>query len=259
MNKMRAQLRVSMLRMKLAIWIVLGAIVVSAILNFTINAALQSDPQRDAQEVESALGELRELTGDDSLQIEVPSELENVDVSSANMLFVLLPLLAIMLPLKTFRTMMNFGDSRKRYFAGLIAIYTGAALLLALCNSLWWPFEQHVLRNYGHTYNLIEVFGWNQFGPIGIFLYMTAFCFFVLTLFNLLFSNLKSPVSWVLWVVLIAAIPIGTSIPSLRVHVADFFIALLFNDSLIAGIGLNLLLSAVFVAGAWMFTRRRTF
>ncbi|CAM3305168.1 MULTISPECIES: hypothetical protein [Saccharibacillus] len=259
MHKMGAQLRVSLLRMKLAIWIVVAVIVVSTIANFTVNAALQGDPQRDAQEVSEALDEVRAVTGEDSLQIEVPEEIENVNVSAGNLLLILLPMLAIILPLRTFRTMMNFGDSRKRYFAGLLLVYAVSALGLALCNSLWWPLEQNVIRDYSQTYNLIEVFGWDGFGAVGIFLYQAAFYFFVLTLFNLLFSGVKSPVSWVLWAVLIAAIPIGTSIASLRVHVADFFLALLFNDHLAAGVGLNLLLSVVFIAGAWLFTRHRTF
>jgi len=259
MNKMGVQLRVSMLRMRLAILLVIGAIAVSTIANYTVNAALQGDPQRDAQDVAAAVGELRDLTGDDSLQIEVPSEMENVNVSSANMLLLLLPVLAIVLPLQTFRTMMNFGDSRRRYFVGLLLIYAGAALVLALCNSLWWPFEQNIIREHSQTFNLIEIFGWDRLGTVGIFLYQAAFYFFVLTLFNLLFSRMKSPITWILWAVLIAAIPIGTSIASLRVHVADFFLALLFNDSLIAGMGLNLILSAVFIAGAWLFTRHRTF
>lgn len=259
MNKMKVQLQVSWLRMKLAIWILVAAIGVSVIANFTINMALGNDPQQDAQDVAAAVGELRELTGNNDLSIEVPSEMENVNVSSANMLLVLLPLLAIILPLKTFRPMMNFGDSRRRYFAGLLGVYAVSAVLLALVNSLWWPFEQNVIRTHSQTYNLIEVFGWEQFGFIGAFVYQTVFYFFVLALFNLLFSGLKSPISWVIWTVLIAAIPIGTSIASLRVHVADFFLALLFNDSLVSAIGLNLGLSLVFVAGAWLFTRRRTF
>ncbi|WP_037289574.1 hypothetical protein [Saccharibacillus sacchari] len=259
MNKMKVQLQVSWLRMKLAIWILIAAIAVSVIANFTINMALGSDPQQDAQDIAAAVGELRELTGNNDLSIEVPSEMENVNVSSANMLLILLPLLAIILPLKTFRPMMNFGDSRRRYFAGLLGVYAVSAIILALVNSLWWPFEQNVIRTYSQTYNLIEVFDWEQFGFIGAFLYQTVFYFFVLTLFNLLFSGLKSPISWILWTVLIAAIPIGTSIASLRVHVADFFLALLFNDSLVSAIGLNLGLSLVWIAGAWLFTRRRTF
>ncbi|MEJ8304415.1 hypothetical protein [Saccharibacillus sacchari] len=259
MNKMKVQLRVSWLRMKLAVWILLAAIAVSMATGIIVNAALDSDPQQDAQDVAAAVGELREITGNDELQIEVPSEMENVNVSSANMLLTLLPLLAIILPLQTFRPMMNFGDSRRRYFTGLLGVYAVSALLLALVNSLWWPFEQNFVRIYSQTYNLIEVFGWEQFGTVGAFIYQSVFYFFVLTLFNLLFSGLKSPISWIIWTVLIAAIPIGTSIASLRVHVADFFLALLFNDSLINAVGINLGLSLIFIAGAWLFTRRRTF
>jgi len=57
---------------------------------------------------------------------------------------------------------------------------------------------------------------------------------------------------------LIAAIPIGTAIPSLRDHVGLFFKALLFSGSLLTGVVFNLLLYFVFVAGGWLFTRGRT-
>ncbi|MEJ9217105.1 hypothetical protein P4H46_02620 [Paenibacillus glucanolyticus] len=56
----------------------------------------------------------------------------------------------------------------------------------------------------------------------------------------------------------IAAIPIFTSIPSLRHTLADGLQALLFNDSLLQGFGLTLLISLVLLAGGWWFTARRT-
>ncbi|MCQ4085985.1 hypothetical protein [Saccharibacillus sp. JS10] len=256
MNKFTAQLQVSWLRTKMTIWIVLGLIVVSFVADFTINQMFVSNPQQDIAE---AVGELREVTGNNQLEIQIPADVENVNVSPANLLLLLLPILGIALPLKTFRPMMNFGDSRRHYFVRLLMIYGFVAVLLALFNSLWFPLDKSGIREYVQTYNIIEVFGWNQFGAIGIFFYQVCFYFFVLTLFNFLFARPKSPVTWIIWAVLIAAIPVGTSIAYLRHYVAEFFIALLFNDSLVLGMGLNLGLSLILIVGAWLFTRHRTF
>ncbi|MDO3409395.1 hypothetical protein QWJ34_06440 [Saccharibacillus sp. CPCC 101409] len=228
MNKLGVQFRASFIQIRPALWVVIGLIAVSMIADFTVNMAL----------------------GDSA---------ENVQISSGNMLLALLPIVAILLPLRTFRQMLNFGASRSEFFKGQIAIYAFAALLLALFNSLWWLLETGFIRDYRQTINILEVFHWTQFGPVGMFVYQTVFYFFVLTLFNLLFSGLQSAAGWVLWVLLIAAIPVGTAIASLRVHVADFFLALLFNDSLIAGMAVNLGLSLAFLAGAWLFTARRRF
>jgi hypothetical protein len=66
-------------------------------------------------------------------------------------------------------------------------------------------------------------------------------------------------ISWVIWLFFIVAIPISMSIEALRHKVSAGFITLLFNDSLLQGFALNLLLSCVFLIGGWLLTSRRAF
>jgi len=115
--------------------------------------------------------------------------------------------------------------------------------------------EANVLHR--NTVNLIEAFHWNEFGMAGSLLYQTVFYLMAMALLSMLISGYHHFVGWLLWVLFIVAISTGTAIPTLRVHVVSFFEALLFNGSLLAGVGFNLALFFVFVAGGWFFTRRR--
>lgn len=177
-------------------------------------------------------------------------------LADGNLLLLLLLLLAIALPLSYYKRIVHLGASRKQYFEGLQFVYAVWAAALALFNSLWPMLEVNVFRK--NTVNLIEAFHWNEFGIAGSFLYQFLFYLMVMALLSMLISGYYHPAGWLLWALFVAAIPTGTAIPSLRVHVVSFFRALLFNDSLLAGAGLNLLLFFIFVAGGWFFTRGRT-
>ncbi|MBV6715584.1 hypothetical protein [Paenibacillus chitinolyticus] len=179
-------------------------------------------------------------------------------LSGGNILILILPLIAIVLPLIYYKRIVHLGASREHYFKGLLFVFAVYAAAIAFINSLWVVIEWNVLRNYTTPVNLISAFHWNDFGLAGSFLYQTAFYLMAMALLSMLISGYYHPAGWLLWALLITAIPVGTAIPSLRVHVVSFFKALLFNGSLLAGIGFNLILCLVFVAGGWLFTRGRT-
>jgi heme/copper-type cytochrome/quinol oxidase subunit 4 len=179
-------------------------------------------------------------------------------LSAGNMLILILPLIAIVLPLSYYKRIVHLGASRKQYFKGLQFVFAFWAVAVALFNSLWIVFEVNVLRTYTNTVDLIKAFHWDDFGLAGSFLYQIAFYLMVMALLSMLVSGYYHPVGWLLCALLFAAIPVGTAVPSLRVHVVSFFKTLLFNGSLLAGVGFNLLLYVVFVAGGWLFTRGRT-
>ncbi|NEN83535.1 hypothetical protein [Paenibacillus elgii] len=182
----------------------------------------------------------------------------NTRLSDGNMLILILLLIAIVLPLRYYKRIVHLGASREQYFKALHFVFAVWAAAIALFNSLWFEFEVGVLRNYMNTVDLIEAFHWVDFGLAGSFLHQIAFYLMVMALLSMLISGYYHPVGWLLWALLLAAIPIGTAIPSLRVYVVLFFKALLFNSSLPAGVGYNLILYLVFVAGGWLFTRGRT-
>ncbi|MEC0226409.1 hypothetical protein [Paenibacillus alba] len=181
---------------------------------------------------------------------------QNTVLSDGNLLLLILLIFAIVLPLSYYKRIVHLGASRAQYFGGLQFVHIAWAAALAIFNTLWPMLEVNVLHK--NTVNLIEAFHWNEFGMAGSFLYQTVFYLMVMALLSMLISGYYHLVGWLLWALFIVAIPTGTAIPSLRVHVVSFFEALLFNGSLLAGVGFNLVLFFIFVAGGWFFTRGRT-
>ncbi|WP_408893122.1 hypothetical protein [Paenibacillus taichungensis] len=182
---------------------------------------------------------------------------QNTGIADGNLLLLILLIFAIVLPLSYYNRIVHLGASRKQYFFGLQFVYVVWAVAIALFNSLWSMLEVNVLHK--NTVNLIEAFHWNEFGLVGSFLYQTIFYLMTMALLNMLISGYHHLVGWMLWVLFIVAIPTGTAIPALRAHVVSFFEALLFNGSLLKGIGFNLVLFIVFVSGGWFFTKGRTY
>ncbi|MFB5760905.1 hypothetical protein [Paenibacillus medicaginis] len=180
------------------------------------------------------------------------------DVSVANLFTIFLIFVASVLPVSFFKRIINLGASRKEYYVGVLIIYTIWSAVFSLFNILWLQIEIGIIQKYEHTLNILEIFHWDQFGLVGMFVYQFGAYMMLMSLLNLLFSGLRHFVGWIIWALLIAAIPIGTSLPSLRPKVAEGFLTLLFNDSLLQGFGLTFLFSCIFLAGGWLFTRRRT-
>ncbi|WP_276358331.1 hypothetical protein [Cohnella caldifontis] len=228
MSKTRAMWKASYLQLRIYLWCVAGFVAAGLLANIIVSLSV----------------------GDNG---------ENAQVSYANMLGIFLIFVGSVLPVSFFKRIVNLGATRRDYFKGLLAVYAAWAAGFSLLNVLWFPIEAHVISDYRLTFNILEIFGWTQFGYAGMFLYQFGVYMLLLSLFTLLFSGLRHAVGWILWAALITAIPVGTSVPSLRPHVADGFLTLLFNDSLWQGFGLTILLSAVFLAGSWLFTRRRVF
>lgn len=187
------------------------------------------------------------------------SSFNTLRLSDGNMLLLILLFFAVVLPLRYFKRIVHLGASREHYFKGLQIVFAVWAAAIALFNSFYYVLEVNVIRNYSGMVDMIEAFHWTDFGVAGAFLYQTAFYIMFMALLSLLVSGYNHPAGWLLWVLLITAIPVGTAIPSLRVHVAAFFKALLFNSSLITGVVFNLGLYALFAAGCWWFTKRRTY
>ncbi|MEC0307311.1 hypothetical protein P4H67_11125 [Paenibacillus lautus] len=227
MNKTTALMRASFLQLRPYLLVMLGTIAISMIANVIISLSL----------------------GDSS---------ENTQVSAANLLTVFLLFVGSVLPAGLFRRVMNLGATRKEYYIGMLLVYSIWSAIFAVLNIIWLQVEIGFIRQYENTFNILEIFGWNQFGIVGMFFYQFGAYLLLISLLNLLFSGLRHVLGWVVWVVLIAAIPIFTSIPSLRHTLADGLLALLFNDSLLQGLGLTLIISLVLLAGGWWFTARRT-
>lgn len=226
MSKLNVMLKASYLQLRVYIICVLGMVVINFITQFIVDLVI--------------------------------NDVDNSQVSGGNMMSILLIFIASVLPLTLFKRVVHLGASRKEYYKGLIIIYTLWCAFFSLLNLLWLQLENGVFNKHQQHLNLLKVFHWDQFSWMGTLLYQFGAYMLLLSLLNMLFSGLRHYAGWIIWVVLIAAIPIGTSLPSLRPRVAQGFLTLLFNDSLLAGMGLTLGLSAVFLLAGWWFTWRRT-
>jgi uncharacterized membrane protein YhaH (DUF805 family) len=184
---------------------------------------------------------------------------DSTQVSTGNVLTVFIMITAIILPLGFFKKIINLGATRKEYYSGIIVVYIALAAFFSILNIVFLKMEQGFMKDYQHTFNILEIFHWDQFGIAGMFLYQFAVYMLLISLINLMFSGIRSHIGLSLWVILIAAIPISTSIASYRHKLADGLQALLFNESLLEGVGISLVLSCMFFIGGWLFTNRRTF
>jgi hypothetical protein len=218
-------MKASFLQLRTYLWIILGILAVSVITNLIVSLSMGSG--------------------------------ENSSVSAANLLTLFLIFVGSVLPVSFFRRVINLGATRKEYYLGILLIYALWAAFFAVINIIWFQLELILIRDYEHTFNILEIFHWDQFGIVGMFVYQFGAYLFVLALLNLLFSGLQHAAGWVIWAAFIAAIPIFTSIAPLRHKLADGLLALLFNDSLLQGFGLTFVIACLLLAGGWWFTARR--
>ncbi|MEC0167988.1 hypothetical protein [Paenibacillus graminis] len=225
MNKLIVMLKASFLQLKLYLYVILGVVAVSVLSNIIVSLSIGSG--------------------------------ENPQVSAANVLTVFLIFVGSILPLQLFKRMVNLGATRKDYYYGILVVYVLSAAFFAVLNTVWFQMENSFIRSYETTYNILEIFGWSQFGITGMLIYQFGAYMLLLSLLSLLFSGIRHVLGWVIWVVILAAIPVFTSIAPLRHKLANGLMVLLSNDSLLAGFGLTFLIACVLLAGGWWFTAKR--
>lgn len=227
MNKTSVLMKASFIQLRPYLWTLLGLMAIGVLANLIVSLAM----------------------GDNN---------ENTQVSLANLLNVFLILAGSVLPVGLYKKAMNLGATRKDYYFAILLFYFLLSAIFALINVIWLQLEINLIRDYAKSFNILEIFGWDRFGIVGMFVYQFGAYLLLVSLLNLLFSGLRHAAGWAMWVFFIAAIPIFTSIPSLRHILGQGLLTLLFNDSLLKGLGLTLFMSAIFLAGGWWFTKRRT-
>lgn len=225
MNKTYVLMRASFLQLKIYLWIILGATLVSLITTTIITLSMGNS--------------------------------ENTSVSVGNVLTILIIFVGSVLPVSLFKRMINLGATRSQYYFGLLLVYVIWSAVFAIFNIAWLQVDIHVVRSYENTFNILEIFHWDQFGIGGMFIYQFGAYMLLISLLNLLFSGLRHFAGWIIWALVVAAIPVFTSIPSLRHQLADGLLTLLFNDSLAQGFGITIVIAVILLAGGWWFTSRR--
>lgn len=140
MNKTTALMRASFLQLRSYLLVMLGTVAISMIANIIVSLSL----------------------GDST---------ENTQVSAANLLTVFLIFVGSVLPAGLFRRVMNLGATRKEYYIGMLLVYSIWSAIFAVLNIVWFQVEISFIRQYENTFNILEIFGWNQFGIVGMFFY----------------------------------------------------------------------------------------
>jgi hypothetical protein len=224
LSKPMFHMKSSFLLLRFNLWIVFGIVAINIIVNSIVSLSMggNDDPQ----------------------------------VSVANMLTVFLIVIGIVLPTGYFKGIINLGATRKEYYSGLLMVYTIWSAIFAVFNILGLKLEIGFNWN---TFNILQIFHWDQFGVAGMFVYQFGVYMLLISLLSLLFSGLRHIAGWVIWAALVAATPIFISIAPLRHKLVGWLQTLLFNDSLLQGFGWTFILSCVFLAVGWWFTARRTF
>ncbi|MBM6994727.1 hypothetical protein IM700_003505 [Paenibacillus sp. DXFW5] len=223
MNRLSAQFKASYLQLRIYLWIIVGIVAIAQLADLIVSISL--------------------------------GRVEKDSVSETNFLMIFLLFVPTILPTVYFIRIINLGASRKEYYQGLFFIYAVWSAIFALLNIVWLKLESVVFGMEG--INLLEIFKWDQLDLFGVFIYQFGAYMMFLSLLNLLFSGFHHIIGWVLWGLVIAAIPLSTAISSFRSHVADGLQTLLSNDSLMQGFGLTLLFTCVFLAGGWYFVKNR--
>ncbi|WP_143014361.1 MULTISPECIES: hypothetical protein [unclassified Paenibacillus] len=228
MNKNKMIVKAAYIQMRIYIWILLAYIAAGLVANLIVFLAIGNANHSPAP------------------------------VAIGNMLSVILIMMAVVLPLAFFRKIINTGATRKEYYIALMIIYTLSAIVLSIINIVFLLLVDQLYKDDSFYFNILEIFHWDQFGIMGMFLYQFAAYMLLTSTISMLFSGIGSYVGLSLWVIVIAAIPISTSIASYRHSLADGLQTLLFNDSLFVGVAICLIPCCIFLFAGWEFTKRRT-
>ncbi|MBK3493944.1 hypothetical protein JFL43_03535 [Viridibacillus sp. YIM B01967] len=181
----------------------------------------------------------------------------NSEVSSGNIVTIFLLIISGVLPLYFFKRIINLGASRKEYYFGTIIAYIFWVAAFSVFNIIWFLLEQNVFIEYKSYFNIIEIFGWDRYGVIGMFIYQFSTYLFIVAFFNLVFSCFRDRLALGIYILLAAAISVSMSISSLREAVFKGVAILFFNPTILPSTILTFALIGLLFMAGWFFTTRR--
>ena len=201
---------------------------------------------------------------------------EQLQISCADYLWLLIIMAAIIIPTKNFRRIVNLGGKRDGFFWGSLACYAILAAAVTIATTFIYYTYERLLISTGYftsyeafiqnpalmddhyvSVTLTEVFGWVGNGAVIAFFQQFAFLFLLATVVHT-FTALQD--KWYGWVTdaIIAAI-LGTFIPiaPLRVLLLGFFNLIIFNSNAFVQISSCILLAiAVYSLSKPIFARK---
>lgn len=180
----------------------------------------------------------------------LPASMDNSNLTTGNLVFLLPLLAAILIPTRNLRKSMNLGAHRVDFFWGCIPVYAILAAGSALFSVLWHVIIDSLLLSSGKFDSLIDmadVFGFYKYGPVVAFLQLFAFLLLVEAFVHTLTMAQTAWYGWVADVVIISIISVFTPIAPLRAAETWFFHLVIFSNVFVQ-IGVSLGLAAVLYA-----------
>ena len=189
----------------------------------------------------------------------------NSEISIGCYLWLLPVMAAIFIPAKNFPRIINLGGKRDNFFWGSLMAYAILACVISLVNVVFnyaidplieasGNFDASFLRGIA---NLIEVYGWNRYGPVVAFLQQFAFLFLFSVFVHTLTAAQGKWYGWVADALIIGIIAVFTPIKPLRDAEAWFFNLIIFHPNALLQIAVCMVLAmGIYMLNRPIFSRK---
>lgn len=201
---------------------------------------------------------------------------EQLQISSADYLWLLIIMAAIYIPTKNFRRIINLGGKRDGFFWGSLACYATLAAAVTITTTFLYNTYERLLIGTGYfigfetflqnpalmdnhyvSVSLIEVFGWLGNGAVIAFFQQFAFLFLLATVVHTFTAMQDKWYGWVTDAIIAAILGIFIPIAPLRVWLLGFFNLIIFNSNAFVQIAACILLAiAVYSLSKPIFARK---
>lgn len=183
---------------------------------------------------------------------------DSIIIGIGNFFLMNLVMFPIFTSIKNFRKFLNLGMKKEDFKYGKLFFYTNVSIITALLNILFYFIEKNLLINTSLTYiNLLDIFGWFNFGLIGCIIYQT-FAYLVLMYFvDFLTISNHHLIGWITSGILIAFVSVFSSIRILRIWFGQMLKFILFNENILMQIIIDLsIIIALFIINNWFIQKK---
>jgi len=189
----------------------------------------------------------------------------NSEISIGCYLWLLPVMAAIFIPAKNFPRIINLGGKRENYFWGSLMTYAILACVVSLVNVLFHYAIDPLIETSGNfdasflggIANLIEVYGWNRYGPVVAFLQQFAFLFLFSVFVHTLTAAQGKWYGWAADALIIGIIAVFTPIKPLRDAEAWFFNLIIFHPNVLLQIAACMVLAmGIYMLNKPIFSRK---
>ncbi|MFP4016519.1 MAG: hypothetical protein ACLFUI_05760 [Halanaerobiales bacterium] len=198
------------------------------------------------------------ITGQLLVQIIVSSFIENnSNLSVANISTFFILVISLSIPLYFLRQIMEIGADRRGYYQGVVIFYLLTALIFAFLNIVFYMVETLLLKDYLNFGNMLNYFGWDANGLIGMVFYQLGAYLLVMSFTNLIFSGIREKTGIIMVIILAALLAVFLSVPDPRLFLGSFLSFLLFNPDILISFLASTIISIGLFLGGWYIIKNR--